>query len=78
MMLGTFAVTQPLLGEFRAGAGYFVARRNEPIEIVLLVVFLTLAPGLIANSIVWAAHARSDKARDVAQSTFVGLFAALI
>ena len=78
VMLGTFAVTQPLLSDFRAGAGYFVARRNEPIEILLLVVLLTLAPGLIANLIVWLAGALSDTARGVAQSTFVGLFVALI
>ncbi len=78
VMLGAFAVTQPLLSDFRAGAGYFVARRNEPIDIVLLVVVLTLVPGLMANLIVWAADGFSEKARRVAQSIFVGLFVALI
>ena len=62
LMLGAFAVTQPLLSDFRAGAGYFVARRNEPIDIVLLVVVLTLVPGLMANLIVWAADAFSRPA----------------
>ena len=76
--LGAFAVTQPLLSDFRDGAGYFVARRNEPIDIVLLVVVLTLVPGLIANLIVWAADGFSDAARRVVQSTFVGIFVALI
>jgi len=76
--LGAFAVTQPLLSDFRDGAGYFVARRNEPIDIVLLVVVLTLVPGLIANLIVWAADGFSEVARRVAQSTFVGIFVALI
>ena len=78
LMLGAFAVTQPLLSDLRAGAGYFVARRNEPIDIVLLVVVLTIVPGLIANLIVWAADGFSDTARRVAQSTFVGIFVALI
>jgi len=78
VMLGAFAVTQPLLSDFRAGAGYFVARRNEPIDIVLLVVVLTLVPGLIANLVVWAVDAFSEAARRVAQSIFVGLFVALI
>ena len=77
-MLGAFAVTQPLLSDFRAGAGYFVARRNEPIEIVLLVVILTLAPGLIANAFVWVAAAFSTRARAIAQAVFVGIFVALI
>ena len=76
--LGAFAVTQPLLSDFRDGAGYFVARRNEPIDIVLLVVVLTLVPGLIANLIVWAADGFSEAARRVAQSIFVGIFVALI
>jgi Sulfatase len=75
--LGAFAVTQPLLSDFRAGAGYFVARRNEPIDIVLLVVMLTLIPGSIANLVVWAADGFSDSARRVAQSSFVGIFVAL-
>ena len=77
-MLGAFAVTQPLLSDFRAGAGYFVARRNEPIEIVLLVIVLTLVPGLIANSVVWVAAAFSARARAIAQGVFVGVFVALI
>ena len=77
-MLGSFAITQPLLSDFRAGAGYFVARRNEPIEIVLLVVILTLAPGLIANAVVWVAAAFSTRARAIAQSVFVGIFVAFI
>ncbi len=76
--LGAFAVTQPLLSDFRAGAGYFVARRNEPIEIILLVVILTLAPGLIANAVVWVAAAFSARARAIAQAVFVGIFSALI
>jgi hypothetical protein len=76
--LGAFAVTQPILSDFRAGAGYFVARRNEPIEIVLLVLVLTLLPGLIANLVVWAAGGFSTKARRTAYHSMVGLFAALI
>ncbi len=76
--LGALAVAQPLLSDFRIGAGYFVARRNEPIEIVLLVVVLILAPGLLANLIVWAAEAFSEKAHAFAQTAFVGLFVTLI
>jgi Sulfatase len=76
--LGAFAITQPILSDFRAGAGYFVARRHEPIEIVLWVVVLTIAPGLLANLFVWAADGFSEKARAVTQTLFVGLFAGLI
>ena len=76
--LGAFAITQPLLSDFRAGAGYFVARRNEPIEIVLLVVVATVLPGLLANLIVWAADGFSERARATVHMTFVGLFVALI
>jgi hypothetical protein len=78
LMLGAFAVTQPILSDFREGAGYFVARRNEAIDIVLFVVVLTLLPGMLANLIVWAAAAYSEKARAICQAIFVGLFAALI
>ena len=77
VMLGVFAITQPLLSDFRAGAGYFVARRNEPIEIVLLVVVLTLLPGLVANLIVWCAEGFSDRARSNVQKGFVGVFVTL-
>jgi hypothetical protein len=76
--LGAFAVTQPILSDFRAGAGYFVARRNEPVEIVLLVLVLMLLPGLVANMVVWAAGGFSSKARRMAHQTMVGLFVALI
>ena len=78
VMLGAFAITQPLLSDFRAGAGYFVARRNEPIEIVLLVVVSTVLPGLVANLIVWAADGFSERARVITHTAFVGLFSALI
>ena len=77
-MLGAFAITQPLLSDFRAAAGHFVARRNEPIEIMLLVVVLTVLPGLVANVVVWAADGFSERARATAQTAFVGLFLALI
>jgi hypothetical protein len=77
-MLGAFAVTQPLLSDFRAGAGYFVARRNGPLEIVLMVVILTVIPGLVASLVVWIVGRISAKARPMAQAAFVGLFGTLI
>ena len=77
-MLGAFAVAQPLLSDFREGAGYFVARRNQPIEIVLLVVVLIFIPGLIASLVVWAADAFSDRVRFLTFLVFVGLFSSLI
>jgi hypothetical protein len=78
VVLGAFAVSQPILSDFRAGAGYFLARRAEPIEIVVLVVLLTFLPGIIANVMVWAADAFSERSRRVVQELFVGLFGALI
>jgi hypothetical protein len=78
VMLGAFAVTQPLLSDFRAGAGYFVARRNGPLEIILLVIVLTVVPGLVASLVVWVVGKISGRARPVAQAAFVGLFSALI
>jgi hypothetical protein len=77
-MLGAFAITQPLLSDFRAGAGYFVARRNGALEIVLLVIILTALPGLVASLVVWVVEKVSDRAGSVAQAAFVGLFSALI
>jgi hypothetical protein len=71
-------VTQPILSDFREGAGYFVARRNEPVEIVLLVLVLTLLPGFIANLIVWGAAGLSPKAGRVVYRFMIGLFVALI
>jgi hypothetical protein len=76
--LGSLAVAQPLLSDFREGAGYFVARRVEPLELVLLVLVLTLAPGLLANLMVWGAAAFSETARVITHTAFVGVFAALI
>lgn len=78
MMLGAFAVAQPILSDFRAGAGYFVARRNEPLEILLLVVVLIIVPGALANLVVWAADGFTEKARANTQTVFVGVFVALI
>jgi hypothetical protein len=76
--LGAFAVTQPILSDFQEGAGYFVARRNEPVEIVLLVLFLAFMPGFIANLIVWGAAGLSPKAGRVAYRFMIGVFATLI
>jgi hypothetical protein len=78
ILLGAFAVTQPILSDFRAGAGYFLARDAQPLEIVLLVLFLTFIPGLIANVFVWAADAFSERTRQVAFEAFLGLFVALV
>ena len=75
--LGSIAVTQPVLSAFRAGAGYFVARRAQPAEIVLMTVVLTVLPGLLANLIVWAAEGFSERARSTAHMVCVGIFLAL-
>jgi hypothetical protein len=78
VLLGAFAVTQPILSDFRSGAGYFLARDARPLEIVLLVLLLAFFPGLIANVFVWATDAFSSKARQVTFEVFVGLFVALV
>jgi hypothetical protein len=78
VLLGAFAVTQPILSDFRAGAGYFLARDAQPLEIVLLVLLLTFIPGVLANLFVWAADAFSDHARRITFEVFVGLFVALV
>jgi hypothetical protein len=78
VLLGAFAVTQPILSDFRAGAGYFLARDARPLEIVLLVLLLTFIPGLVANLFVWAADAFSPKARRLTLEAFIGLFVALV
>jgi hypothetical protein len=78
ILLGAFAITQPILSDFRAGAGYFLAREARPLEIVLLVLLLTFVPGLVANVFVWAADAFSPKAREITHQVFIGLFVALV
>ena len=76
--LGAFAVSQPLLSDLRAGAGYFVARRIESAEIVLLVVAITLAPGIAANLIAWTAGLFSAKLRARTEAGIVGIFVILL
>ena len=76
--LGAFAVSQPLLSDLRAGAGYFVARRIEPLEIVLLVVAITLAPGIAANLIAITAGVFSTKLRARTEAGIVGIFVILL
>lgn len=78
MALAAFAIAQPILSDFKAGAGFFVARRVEPIDIVLLVIALILIPGLVAVLMVWLAGLVSDRARSMMQTVFIGLFSALI
>ena len=76
--LGALAVSQPLLSDLRAGAGYFVARRVQPIDIVVLVLFVTLAPGVAANVVVWVAGIFSKGLRSVAEAGAVGIFLILL
>ena len=76
--LGALAVSQPLLSDLRAGAGYFVARRVQPIDIVVLVLCVTLAPGVAANVVVWVAGLFSKGLRSVAEAGAVGIFLILL
>lgn len=76
--LGAFALSQPILSDLRAGAGYFVARRVESPEILLLVVSITLAPGIVANLIVWIAGLFSAKLRAWTEAGIVGIFVILL
>jgi hypothetical protein len=78
MALASFAIAQPLFSDFQAGAGFFVARRNQPIDIVLLVLVLTLVPGLVAVMLSWSASVVSPKLGAVTMASLVGLFTALI
>jgi len=75
--LASFAITQPLLSDFRAGAGFFVARRSQPVDIVLLALTLTVVPGLVAALLVWIAGRFSARAGSGTRIGLVWLFAAL-
>jgi hypothetical protein len=76
--LGAFAVSLPLLSDLRAGAGYFVARRAEPWDILLLVLMITFLPGIAANVLVWIAHHISRRLGLLTESAVVGFFFALL
>jgi Sulfatase len=76
--LGALAVSQPILSDLRAGAGYFVARRVEPLDIVVLVVVITLAPGVVANLLISVAGVISKGFRKLTQAGIVGMFVALL
>jgi hypothetical protein len=75
--LGALAVSQPILSDLRAGAGYFVARRVGPLDIVVLVLVITLAPGAVANLLVWFA-AISKKLGSLTEASMVGIFVTLL
>ena len=76
--LGALAVSQPILSDLRAGAGYFVARRVQPLDIVVLVLLVTLAPGVAANVVVWLAGLVSKGVRSLVEAGAVGIFVTLI
>ena len=76
--LGALAVSQPILSDLRADAGYFVARRVEPLEVVVFVVAVTLAPGIAANLIASIARAISTASRVIVQAAMVGIFVILL
>jgi hypothetical protein len=71
-------VSQPILSDLRAGAGYFVARRSQPLDIVLLVLVVTLFPGVVANMAVWLAALFSKRLRSVVEAGAVGIFLVLL
>jgi hypothetical protein len=76
--LGALAVSQPVLSDLQAGAGDFVARRVEPLEIVLLAVVITLTPGVVANLLVWVAGLISKRLRPLTEAGIVGVFVTLL
>ena len=71
-------MSQPILSDLRAGAGYFVARRVQPLDIVVLVLVVTLAPGVAANVVVWLAGLFSKVLRSLVEAGAVGIFLTLL
>ena len=71
-------MSQPILSDLRAGAGYFVARRVQPLDIVVLVLVVTLAPGVAANVVVWLAGLFSRGLRSLVEAGAVGIFITLM
>ena len=71
-------MSQPILSDLRAGAGYFVARRVQPLDIVVLVLVVTLAPGIAANVVVWLAGLFSKRLRSLVEAAAVGIFLTLL
>ena len=69
--LGALAVSQALLSDLQAGAGDFVARRIQPMDIVALVVVVTLVPGLVANLLVGLAGVISKRLRSLTEAAIV-------
>ncbi len=71
-------MSQPILSDLRAGAGYFVARRVQPLDIVVLVAGGDAGPGVAANVVVWLAGRLLEGSPLACRGGLVGIFLTLL
>ncbi|MBI4772743.1 MAG: sulfatase-like hydrolase/transferase [Deltaproteobacteria bacterium] len=76
--LSAFAVAQPIFDLLGRQAEFFVARRSEPIDIMILAAVLSLAVPLVPVVIEIAVGLVNSKARKACHLFFVGVLVALI
>jgi len=77
LLLSGFAVAQPLFDLLSREPGFFVARRSQPLDIVVLAVILMIAPSLILGAIETIIGLFSEPARRHVHLVFVGLLITL-